>query len=142
MKHPSRSPLLPKANAVLAWILLVNASLGVGVWASRMAFTDAATLQPGELPWFGLLGVAAGLLCLGRHTAGLWGAVLFYTMQVAIYYPVTHGWSFGIKAGISLGQVFVLSGGVLVVNYAALLLLAASSTVLVLQVTAPERRPA
>ena len=76
---------------MLAWILLVNASLGVGVWASRLAFTDAAMLQPGELPWFGLLGVAAGLLCLGRQTAGLWGAVLFYTMQVAIYYPVTPG---------------------------------------------------
>jgi hypothetical protein len=113
---------MQRAAQVAAWLLLVNGllGLGVGLWMGA-AFTQG-------LPW---LGVLSGLLSVRRHRAGAWGALLFYGLQLTSYYPYTGNWSFSYRCGLSLGYVARLPDGVLVVNLAALLLLAVSAALAV-----------
>jgi hypothetical protein len=112
------------AARVAAWLLLANGllGLGLGLWGGLSgAFTQA-------LPW---LGVLSGLLSMRRHRAGAWGAMLFYGLQLASFYPYTGNWSFSYRCGLSLGYVARLPDGVLVVNLVALLLLAVSAALAV-----------
>lgn len=128
--------LATKAAPTLAWVLLVNSGLGLAVWLTTAVIGKWHGLALADLPLVGLFGLLCAALCLKGQAAGWWGAIAFYAVQVPSYFSYTEG-SFAVRAGLSLAGVFHLPGGVLVLNLAALLLLAASAAVL----TARLRRP-
>jgi hypothetical protein len=66
-------------------------------------------------------------LSLRGKVLGLWGAMLYYALQVLSYYPpYAGGWSFSVRAGVSVGAVLHLRDGLFVINGIALALLAAT----------------
>jgi hypothetical protein len=113
---------MQKLERGAAWLLLVNALLGLGVslWG-----------RSGELPVLALLGLLSGWLSLRGNRAGVWGAMAFYAPQVLSYYAYSMAWSFSVKSGLSLAFVARLPDGVLIVNVVALGLLAVTAAILV-----------
>jgi hypothetical protein len=67
-----------------------------------------------------LMGVAAGLLLLRGRIAGAVAGVCFYAIQSISYF--SPAFSFSFKSGLSLAAVFVLTDGVLIMNWAAFIL--------------------
>jgi hypothetical protein len=106
---------------LVACLLLANGMLGLAPSLWRLV-----TGQEGAVPWLALLGVAAGALSLRGWRAAVWAGALFYAVQVCSFYSYAGSWSFSMKAGLSLAWVQHLEQGVLVVNLAAVALLAAS----------------
>lgn len=109
----------------LARVLLLNSVLTVAVVLGLLGGLH----DPGALPWLAgaaLLGGVSAVLSLRGRRAGLYGDALYYAVQVPSWYPYSPGWSYSVKAGISIAAVLHLAGGVLVVNGVALALLAAT----------------
>jgi hypothetical protein len=106
-----------------AWLLLLNGALGlsVGLGAAFLQGTAPAVL-------WSLLGLLAGTLALRAPIPGLAAGLLYYLPQVLSF----HGsdFSFAIRSGISLARVVHTTGGVLVINLAALALAALNVFVL------------
>ena len=112
----------------LARVLLLNSGLALAV---SLGLFGVAVAEGGTL-LFGAatLGFLAAVLSLRRHVAGLWAALLYYLVQVAGVYPLDGGASWSVKAGVSLGLVLHFKQAVVVVNVAALVLLAVTIVVL------------
>ena len=113
----------------LARVLLLNSALALAV---SLGLLGVASVGAGGALEFGvaLLGFLAAVLSLRRHVAGLWGAGLYYLLQLAGYYPLDGSPAWHIKAGVSLGLVLHFSQAVVVINMVALVLLAATLAVL------------
>jgi hypothetical protein len=114
-------------------------------WVARVLLLNSMLALAVSLGWLGpaledgafsllfaaaMLGFVAAVLSLRRRLAGLWGGMLYYVLQVLSYFPVAGGWSFSVKAGVSIGVVMRFHDGVLVLNLVALALLAATAVVL------------
>jgi hypothetical protein len=113
----------------LARVLLLNSGLALAVSLGLLGVASvgaAGTLEFGVA----LLGFLAAVLALRGHVAGLWGAGLYYLLQLAGYYPLDGGPSWQIKAGVSLGLVLHFSQAIVVLNMVALVLLTATLAVL------------
>ncbi|NYE62802.1 hypothetical protein FHW58_004021 [Duganella sp. 1224] len=112
----------------LARVLLLNSGLALAVSLGLLGAASAGTAGTLE---FGvaLLGFLSAVLSLRRHPAGLWGAGLYYLLQLAGYYPAD-GAPWHLKAGVSLGLVLHFSQAVVVLNMVALALLAATAAAL------------
>lgn len=113
----------------LARVLLLNSALALAVSLGLLGVASVGTSGTLE---FGvaMLGFLAAVLSLRHHVAGLWGAALYYVLQLAGYYPLDGSPAWQIKAGISLGLVLHFSQAVVVLNMVALALLAATIAVL------------
>ncbi len=105
---------------ICAWLLLLNGIAGILVPLSlqmlsvnRIETMRAVAITP-------LWGIAAGLLALRGYIVGILAGVGFYAIQTISFFSPTFNFNF--KSGLSLASVFVLSQGVLVINWAALLL--------------------
>lgn len=109
----------------LARVLLLNSALTfavvLGVLGPKLASEELPVLVVA-----GMLGLVSALLSLRGKVLGLWGAMLYYALQVLSYYPYAGGWSFSVKAGVSVGAVLHLRDGLFVINFIALALLAAT----------------
>lgn len=113
----------------LARVLLLNSALALAVSLGLLGepqHGNALTVLFGVA----MLGFAAAVLSLRRMVAGLWAALLYYGLQLASYFPYDGSWQFSVKAGVSVGLVMRLQGGVLVLNMVAAVLLAATLVVL------------
>lgn len=113
----------------VARVLLLNSMLALAVSLGWLG----APLEEGAFPLLfaaAMLGFVAAVLSLRRAIAGLWCGLLYYVLQVVSYFPMAGGWSFSVKAGVSIGVVMRFHDGVLVLNLVALALLAASAAVL------------
>lgn len=117
----------------LARVLLLNSALALGVSLGLLG-----TPQEGSalavLYGVAMLGFVAAVLSLKRIVLGLWGAALYYLLQVFAYFPYDGSWQFSIKAGVNVGLVMRWPHGVVVINMIALALLAATTVVLVRRV--------
>lgn len=113
----------------LARVLLLNSGLALAV---SLGLLGAASVGTAGTLEFGvaMLGFLSAVLALRRHPAGLWGAGLYYLLQLAGYYPLDGSPSWHIKAGVSLGLVLHFPQAVVVLNMVALALLAATVAVL------------
>jgi len=112
----------------VARVLLLNSALTLGVVLGLLG----PHIEPDELPLLvaaGLLGLVSGLLSLRGKRVGLYGGMLYYAVQLFSYYPYGPGWSFSVKAGLSIGILLHLHCGLFVVNAVALALLAATAWV-------------
>jgi len=112
----------------VARVLLLNSALTLGVVLGLLG----PHIEPGELPVLvaaGMLGLVSGLLSLRGKRIGLYGGMLYYAVQLFSYYPYGPGWSFSVKAGLSIGILLHLQSGLFVVNAVALALLAATAWV-------------
>ncbi|MTV39996.1 hypothetical protein [Duganella radicis] len=110
----------------LARVLLLNSALALGVCLGLLG----EPLAGAELyAVFGaaLLGFLSAVLCLRRLRWGLWGAGLYYLLQLLSYYPAAGGWHYSVKAGVSVGLVLQFATGTLVLNLVAGALLAATA---------------
>jgi hypothetical protein len=67
-----------------------------------------------------LWGIAAGFIALRGYIAGALAGVGFYAVQTISFFSPSFNFNF--KSGLSLAVVFVLPQGVVVINWAALLL--------------------
>ena len=123
-------PVMLRAERVAAWLLLINGALGLVVSLGTMLAVHAAPVELAALPLVAILGVLSGCLWLRGHVAGAWAGSVFYALQVVSYYAYSGAWSFSVKSGLSLALVLHLPDGVLVVNVAALALLAVNAVVL------------
>nr|WP_315402251.1 hypothetical protein [uncultured Duganella sp.] len=112
----------------LARVLLLNSALALGVSFGLLGERQPASALP-VLFGVALLGFLSAVLSLKRHVVGLWGAMLYYLLQVSSYFPYHGGGQFSIKAGVSVGVVMRFPFGVVVLNLIALALLAASVAV-------------
>jgi hypothetical protein len=112
-----------------ARVLLLNSGLAravaLGLLGERLAEGEASRV-------FGaaMLGFIAAVLCLRRHPAGLWGAALYYALQLVSYTPLDGGPGWSVKAGVSVGLVLQFSQSIIVVNMVALALLALTTALL------------
>lgn len=108
---------LPGASA---WLLLFNGAAGLLVPLVPTLMHSGA-LDPSRLlaitPFWG---IAAGVLALRGHVGGFLAGVGFYAIQVISFFSPDFNVSF--KSGLSLAAVFVMPQGVMVVNWAALVL--------------------
>ncbi|MDR7047614.1 ABC-type multidrug transport system permease subunit [Duganella sp. 3397] len=114
----------------LARVLLLNSALALAVSLGLLGPQQAG----GALAVvFGvaMLGFLAAVLSLRRMISGLIGGIFYYLPQVGSYFPYDGSWQFSVKAGVSLGLVARFGHGVFVLNVVALVLLAATATVLV-----------
>lgn len=114
----------------VARVLLLNGVLALAVVAGLLGEAQYGAARIVLLA-AALLGVIAALLSLRGHVAGLWGGVAYYLLQLVSYFPYEGDWSFAVKAGVSIGLVLRLGGGVLVINTVAAALLACTAAVLV-----------
>jgi len=113
----------------LARVLLLNSALTAGVvfgWLGEPQQGGALLV----LVMAALLGALSAAMALRGWRAGWWGGVLYYALQVLSYYPYAEGWSFSVKAGLSIGAVVHLQHGLFVINLVALALLLAMAWVL------------
>ena len=113
----------------LARVLLLNSALTAGVVLGWLG----AAQQGGALlvlVMAALLGALSAATALRGWRAGWWGGMLYYALQVLSYYPYAGGWSFSVKAGLSIGAVVHLQHGLCVINLVALALLLATAWVL------------
>lgn len=111
----------------LARVLLLNSGLALAVSLGLLGAPQPA--GDAVLHGVALLGFLAALLSLRRSRFGLWGAVLYYVVQLFSYFPRDGGAAVSIKAGISLGLVMQFQAATVVVNVFALALLAATVAV-------------
>jgi hypothetical protein len=121
----------------VARVLLLNSALALAVSLGLLG----QPLEGAAASWvFGaaLLGFLAAVLSLKRWRSGLWGGLLYYTLQLVSYFPAAGGWAFSVKAGVSVGLVMRFQSGVLVINMVALALLAATAAVLAWRLRRPE----
>ncbi|MFS2005440.1 hypothetical protein ACEN9F_17580 [Duganella sp. CT11-25] len=121
----------------VARVLLLNSGLALAVSLGLLG----QPLEGAAASWvFGaaLLGFLAAVLSLKRWRSGLWGGLLYYTLQLVSYFPAAGGWAFSVKAGVSVGLVMRFQSGVLVINMVALALLAATAAVLAWRLRRPE----
>jgi hypothetical protein len=121
----------------VARVLLLNSALALAVSLGLLG----QPLEGAAASWvFGaaLLGFLAAVLSLKRWRSGLWGGLLYYTLQLVSYFPAAGGWAFSVKAGVSVGLVMRFQSGVLVINMVALVLLAATAAVLAWRLRRPE----
>jgi hypothetical protein len=121
----------------VARVLLLNSALALAVSLGLLG----QPLDGAAASWvFGaaLLGFLAAVLSLKRWRSGLWGGLLYYTLQLVSYFPAAGGWAFSVKAGVSVGLVMRFQSGVLVINMVALALLAATAAVLAWRLRRPE----
>ena len=122
----------------LARVLLLNSALALAVSLGLLGepqYGKALTV----LFSVAMLGFLAAVLSLKRQVAGLWGALLYYVLQVGSYFPYDGSWQFSIKAGVSIGLVLRFPQGVLVLNMVALALLASTVAVLAWRRRMPSR---
>ncbi|MYN43221.1 hypothetical protein GTP55_28150 [Duganella sp. FT109W] len=112
----------------LARVLLLNSGLALAV---SLGLLGAAS-PTGDLMLHAvaLLGFLAGVLSLRRSRFGLWGGMLYYSVQLISYFPHGDGPAFSVKAGVSLGVVMRFASATVVLNAFALVLLAATLAVL------------
>nr|WP_315261659.1 hypothetical protein [uncultured Duganella sp.] len=105
----------------LARVLLLNSGLALAVSLGLLGEN-----LDGGARWivFGaaLLGFLSAMACLRRHAIGLYGAGLYYCLQLFSYFPFHADWQFAVKAGVSVGLVMHFRSGVLVLNLVALAL--------------------
>lgn len=113
----------------LARVLLLNSALALAVSLGLLGEPQHGTALT-VLFGVAMLGCAAAVLSLKRMLWGLWGALLYYVLQVVSYFPYDGSWQFSVKAGVSIGLVMRLQNGVLVLNMVALALLVATVVVL------------
>lgn len=113
----------------LARVLLLNSALTAGVVFGWLGEPQQGSAQL-VLVLAALLGAVSAAMALRGWRLGWWGGVLYYALQVLSYYPYADGWSFSVKAGLSIGAVVHLPYGLFVVNLVALALLLASGIVL------------
>jgi hypothetical protein len=112
----------------VARVLLLNSALTLGVVLGLVG----PHVEANELPVLvaaGMLGLVSGLLSLRGKMIGLYGGMLYYAVQLFGYYPYGPGWSFSVKAGLSIGILLHLQSGLFVLNAVALVLLAATAWV-------------
>ena len=114
----------------LARVLLLNSALALGVSLGLLGEAQPGSALP-ALYGAALLGFLSAVFSLKRRMVGLWGAVLFYMLQVLSYFPFHGGGQFSVKAGVSIGVVMRFPFGVIVLNLIALALLLATTIVLV-----------
>ncbi|MGV7211201.1 hypothetical protein ACLB1G_25475 [Oxalobacteraceae bacterium A2-2] len=114
----------------VARVLLLNSVLALGVVAGLLGEPQVGTARLGLLA-AALLGLIAAVLSLRGHLPGLWGGIAYYVLQLASYFPYEGDWSFAVKAGVSIGLVLRLGGGILVINMVAAALLSCTVAVLV-----------
>ncbi|TFW27840.1 hypothetical protein [Duganella callida] len=110
----------------LARVLLLNSALALGVCLGLLGepLDDASRFIVFGAALLGFLSAVAGLK---HHWLGLWGAGLYYFLQLVSYFPLAGGWQFAVKAGVNLGLVLRFSSGVLVLNMVALGLFVATA---------------
>ncbi len=120
----------------VARVLLLNSALALGVSLGLLGEQQSADALP-LLYSAAMLGFVSAVLSLKRWKTGLWGGVLYYTLQLLSIYPLAGGWQFAVKAGVSIGLVLRYASGVVVVNMVALALLAATAAVLAWRYRAP-----
>lgn len=114
----------------LARVLLLNSGLALAVSLGLLGESLA-----GADRWmvFGaaLLGFLSAVASLKRRVIGLYGAGLYYFLQLFSYFPFNADWHVAVKAGVSVGLVMRFSSGVLVLNVVALALFAVTLWVLI-----------
>ncbi|SDH23192.1 MULTISPECIES: hypothetical protein [unclassified Duganella] len=121
--------MMQSVDTWAARVLLLNSGLALavalGLLGERLAEGEASRV-------FGaaMLGFIAAVLCLRRHPAGLWGAALYYALQLVSYTPLDGGPGWSVKAGVSVGLVLQFSQSIIVVNMVALALLALTTALL------------
>jgi hypothetical protein len=112
-----------------ARVLLLNGALALlvacGLLGPALASGEFAIVLPAAL-----LALVSAVLSLRRHRYGLWGALIYYGLQVFSYYPYSNGWSLSVKAGVSIAAVLHFSQGALAINFVALALLIVTALVL------------
>jgi hypothetical protein len=113
----------------LARVLLLNSVLTAGVVFGWLGEPQQGVAQL-VLVLATLLGAWSAAMALRGWRLGWWGGMLYYALQVLSYYPYAEGWSFSVKAGLSIGAVVHLQHGLFVVNLVALALLLATAWVL------------
>lgn len=119
MKSPI-APDLGRLARISAWLLLFNGMAGLLVPLSAALLRDGVTSTvplPAITP---LCGVAAGLLAFRWPWASALVGVGFYAAQAISFF--SPGFNFSLKSGLSLASVHVLPQGVLVLNWAAVVL--------------------
>ena len=102
MTRPNR---LPRAEAVYAWLLILNGIIGF-LFMCILGFK----MGLGSI-WLGmplaLVGLAAGALCLKGYSAGFLIGAFFYLIQCVRYY--SPDWNFGFTSGFQAGISFPLA---------------------------------
>jgi len=118
-----------------ARVLLLNSGLALAVSLGLLGYP----LADGEATWvFGaaLLGFIAAVLSLRRHPAGLWGAALYYALQLVSYTPLAGGPGWSLKAGVNVGLVLQFSQAIVVINMVAVALFALTLLLLLKRIRA------
>jgi hypothetical protein len=105
---------------ICAWLLIINGWAGVLVPLSATLMGGSAIDPMGLLAMTPLMGIAAGFIALRGYLAGLVIGVVFYAIQTINFFSPAV--TFNFKSGLSIATVFVLPQGVLVINWAALVL--------------------
>ncbi len=113
----------------LARVLLLNSALTAGVVFGWLGEPQQGVAQL-VLVLATLLGALSAAMALRGWRLGWWGGMLYYALQVLSYYPYAEGWSFSVKAGLSIGAVVHLPHGLFVINLVAMALLLATVWVL------------
>lgn len=119
-------------QAVDKWaarVLLLNSGLALAVCLGLLG-EPLAEGEASRVFGAAMLGFIAAVLCLRRHPAGLWGAALYYALQLVSYTPLDGGAGWSVKAGVSVGLVLQFSQSIIVVNMVALALLALTAALL------------
>lgn len=123
MPGPARLPWV-RSERIVAAVTVVNAALGLAVWALRPMAGTSATLL------LALLGLLSGVLAWRGRLAGHAAGLAFYGLQLAAWYSYDASQAWPLRAALSLAFVVHLPAGVLIVNVFALAMLAASAALL------------
>jgi hypothetical protein len=111
-----------RIERIVATVTIVNAALGLAVWALTGGAIDTLLLA--------LLGLLSGVLVWRGRPAGHGAGLAFYGMQLAAYYSYDATQAWHLRGAFSLAFVLHLRSGVLIVNVFALAMLAASAALL------------
>lgn len=126
----SRLPWTRVERAVAA-VTVVNAALGLVVWALRGGAIATLLLA--------LLGLLSGVLAWRGRTGGHGAGLAFYGLQLAAWYAYDTTQAWHLRGAFSLALVVHLRSGVLIVNVFALAMLAASAVLLWRRLHRPQK---